>query len=192
MLASALSSYLLKYHKYTVMWHQKLTQNYNVRKLAIFSGKIVKNLSSNHGICYLAYIVGFTPSFLFQERSNSWLYLHVRVLIGADFRSVGHFHTFLFHKRTINILLIDVLDHWLIVIAAQILKQHNFLTTWHLSKLQFDLHCCNHRSWPWVSSRYLRRPFWQCLQCCQPWCSLAFENWSLNTTCVICVVGVTV
>ena len=64
MLASALSSYLLKYHKYTVMWHQKLTQNYNVRKLAIFSGKIVKNLSSNHGICYLAYIVGFTPSFL--------------------------------------------------------------------------------------------------------------------------------
>ena len=127
-----------------------------------------------------------------QERSNSWLYLHVRVLIGADFRSVGHFHTFLFHKRTINILLIDVLNHWLIVIAAQILKQYNFSATWHLSKLQFDLHCCNHRSWPLVSSRYLRRPFWQCLQCCQPWCSLAFENWSLNTTCVICVVGVTV
>ena len=64
MLASALSSYLLKYHKYTVMWHQKLIQNYNVRKLAIFSGKIVRHLSSNHGICYLAYIVGFTPSFL--------------------------------------------------------------------------------------------------------------------------------
>ena len=69
-----------------------------------------------------------------QERSNSWLYLHVRVLIGADFRSVGHFHTFLFHKRTINILLIDVLDHWLVVIAAQILRiqLNTFGYIWHL------------------------------------------------------------
>ena len=36
MLASALSSYLLKYHKYTVMWHQKLTQNYSARQLKFF------------------------------------------------------------------------------------------------------------------------------------------------------------
>ena len=73
MLASALSSYLLKSSQIHGYVAPKLTQNYNVRKLAIFSGKIVRHLSSNHGICYLAYIVGFTPSFLrvFQERSNS-------------------------------------------------------------------------------------------------------------------------
>ena len=59
------------------------------------------------------------------------LYLHVRVLVGADFGPIGQFHTFLFHVRTIDILLVDVLDHRLIVVAAQILS----------STKSFDIDC---------------------------------------------------
>ena len=212
MLASALSSYLLlKITNFCDFWEKYnfFTQlsgtiiylvNLCTRQLClVFSGRKKLGISvqiMEYANLLHAYILGYTPRLnsAFKERSNSWLYLHVRVLIGADFRSVGHFHTFLFHKRTINILLIDVLDHWLVVIAAQILRiqLNTFGYIWHLQITYVVVIIDPDPGFPPGTCGGLPGSVSNAVN--HDYCSLAFENWSLNTTvvCRVCVVGVTV